>query len=365
MEKKNKGLAILLVITQVVLLVGIGGLFYQNRSLAQTVKEYVAGQGEVHDIYDDTAVVKAYKSGDDSNLGEQDKYVLKKAQEVIKANIKKGMTAYEKEKAIYDWQVAYVAFSDDSMAPITNGSQYNYLPYGVLKYHNAICVGNATTFKLFMDILGIDCKIIHSTENGEHAWDVVKLDDDWYHVDVTFDGGNNGKPGYNYFNVPDSVKDDGSYPWNHDEIPAADGVKYCYVYHNAGNLADVYAVPKYVKQQIKKGSTLISFTLKDNSGYTSETSEYITSALSTDSGAYYSGNVMNDNNQGVNEVSGDDAYVSGGTAGTYSVSTGSVYAIGGKTIYTMSVVYNESGSGNTDNSDKIISKLQEIINGLQ
>ena len=178
------------------------------------------------------------------------------------------------------------------MAPITNGSQYNYLPYGVLKYHNAICVGNATTFKLFMDILGIDCKIIHSTENGEHAWDVVKLDDDWYHVDVTFDGGNNGKPGYNYFNVPDSVKDDGAYPWNHDEIPAADGVKYCYVYHNAGNLADVYAVPKYVKQQIKKGSTLISFTLKDNSGYTSETSEYITSALSTDSGAYYSGNVM-------------------------------------------------------------------------
>ena len=76
-------------------------------------------------------------------------------------------------------------------------------------------------------------------------------------------------------------------------------------------------------------------------------------------------NIMNDNNQGVNEVSGDDAYVSGGTAGTYSVSTGSVYAIGGKTIYTMSVVYNESGSGNTDNSDKIISKLQEIINGLQ
>ena len=95
--------------------------------------------------------------------------------------------------------------------PIVAGGSETHTPYGVLRSHNAICVGNATTFKLFMDALDIPCKIIHSTQNGEHAWDVVQLDGEWYHVDVTFDGGVSGEPGYNYFNMPDSVKDNGSY----------------------------------------------------------------------------------------------------------------------------------------------------------
>ena len=65
----------------------------------------------------------------------------------------------------------------------------SYNPYGFFHDHSTICVGNATTIKLFFDVLGIDSKIIHSTENGEHAWNVVKIDGKWYHLDVTFDGG--------------------------------------------------------------------------------------------------------------------------------------------------------------------------------
>ena len=76
-----------------------------------------------------------------------------------------------------------------------------------------------------MDMLDIPCEIIHSTSEGEHAWNVVQLDGDWYHCDVTFDGGSGEHPGYSMFNVPDSIKDDGSYPWDHNEIPAADGTK--------------------------------------------------------------------------------------------------------------------------------------------
>lgn len=332
MEKKNKALIIACVAMQVILIVGVAVLFVQNTKLADTVKQYVASAGDIHDIYDDSKVVEAYQSGKTDGLDEQDKYVLKKAKEVIKENIKDGMTNYEKEKAIYDWQVAYVAYNDQNLAPISSGDQYSHLPYGVLKYRQAICVGNATTFKLFMDLLGIENQIIHSTEEGEHAWNLVKLDGDWYHSDVTFDGGTNGKPAYTNFNVPDSVKDDGSYPWNHEVIPAADGVKYCYLANEAKELKDIYVLPKYIKQQLAKGTKTITFTLKDAAGYTQNVADYITSAFATGDGELY---------------------------------TNPTLPIGSKSVYVITVdSYNDGGEAD-EASQKIIEKLQEIIDGLQ
>lgn len=168
--------------------------------------------GEIHPIYDDTAVVEAYKSGDDSKLtDDKDKYILKELKKAVGEIIKDGMSEYDKEKAVYDYVFSQTHFNDDSLVAISDDSEddESYNPYGFFHDHSTICVGNATTIKLFFDVLGIDSKIIHSTENGEHAWNVVKIDGKWYHLDVTFDGGNEA-PDYAYFNVPDTAKDDGS-----------------------------------------------------------------------------------------------------------------------------------------------------------
>lgn len=331
MTKKSKIITGILIGMQGILLVAVAGVFLQNNALADMMKAYVASNGEIHEIYDDTKVVEAYKSGNEEGLDEQDKYVLKQAKKVIDENIKDGMTDYEKEKAIYDWQLAYTAYNDNSLSPIASGDQYSHLPYGVFKYHQAICVGNATTFKLLMDMLDIDCKIIHSTEEGEHAWNLVKLDDEWYHCDVTFDGGSAEKPGYTYFNVPDSVKDDGSYPWNHEEIPAADGIKYCYLADHAGDLKDIYDIPEYVKKQLDEGSRKIAFTLKDAKGYNGDVANYITSAF----------------NDGMTEL--------------YQSNT---LQIGNKTIYTIEAYQQDEGMGGQVDPE-VLEKLQEIIDGLQ
>ena len=140
MTKKSKIITGILIGMQGILLVAVAGVFLQNNALADMMKAYVASNGEIHEIYDDTKVVEAYKSGNEEGLDEQDKYVLKQAKKVIDENIKDGMTDYEKEKAIYDWQVAYTAYNDNSLSPIASGDQYSHLPYGVFKYHQAICV---------------------------------------------------------------------------------------------------------------------------------------------------------------------------------------------------------------------------------
>ncbi|MCM1308695.1 MAG: hypothetical protein NC223_08865 [Butyrivibrio sp.] len=209
---------------------------------------------EIHEIWDDTAVVEAYRSGISDGLSEEDLYVLETASAIIDEITDDGMTDYEKELAVYNWQVKYVQYDEEhfSPLPVEDEEEYNYYPYGVLKYHSAICVGNATTFKLFMDMLGIDCRIIHSTEEGEHAWNLVCLDGDWYHVDVTFDSGY-GEPDYAYFNVPDSFKLDGGYPWDRDEFPAAEGFKYCYCFNNAAEAESLDGIMQLIQDTLDNG----------------------------------------------------------------------------------------------------------------
>ncbi len=329
-DKKKKVFVGLVAVTQVVLLLGMVGLFVQNSNLSKSIAQYIGTNSDIHEIWDDSKVVEAYKTGKTDELNEQDKYVLETAKKVIKDNIKEDMTPYEKEKAIYDWQVKYVNFNDSNLSPISNGEEYNHTPYGVLKYHQAICVGNATTFKLFMDILGIENQIIHSTEEGEHAWNLVKLDGDWYHVDITFDGGTFGKAQYSYFNVPDSVKDDGSYPWNHEVIPAADGSKYCYMANEAENLKDVYGLPKALKKAMDKGATAVYYTVGNQEGLTTETVDYICSAFTNEK---------------------------------YEVMSNTTYVIGDKTIYSISISDNDAMADDGQNQ-AVLEKLEKIIEKL-
>ena len=214
---------------------GDNGVFSDNFDVDEKIGAF---SGDVHPIYDDTSVVEAYKSGDSSNItDEKDKFILETASKAIEDNIKDGMTDFEKEKAVYDFVFAQSHYDDGNLAAIPHTAEFSHTPYGVLHDHQAICVGNATTFKLFMDMLGIECKIIHSTEQGEHAWNMVKIDDEWYHVDVTFDGGGMS-PAYSQFNVTDAVKENGGYPWNHDEFPTADSIKYSFVVQNAQKIDD-------------------------------------------------------------------------------------------------------------------------------
>lgn len=238
--------------------------------------------GEVHEIYDDTAVVEAYKSGDDSKLtDDKDKYILKELKKAVSEIIKDGMSDYDKEKAVYDYVFSGTHFNDDSLSAIVDedSDKYSHTPYGFFHDHSTICVGNATTIKLFLDVLGIDSKIIHSTEQGEHAWNVVQIDGKWYHVDVTFDGGDEA-PDYSYFNVPDSVKDDGSYPWNKSDFPACTSTDKCLICEKAKKLSDIYALPGELKKLISEGEGSAYYYIEVPEGVdTSSVSEQLTDVM--------------------------------------------------------------------------------------
>lgn len=78
--------------------------------------------------------------------------------------------------------------------PVTdeNGNQLYYTfyedsdftPFGTLVEGDSVCQGYALAFKLFCDRLGIECGY---AVTSDHIWNVVRLGDYYYHIDVTWD----------------------------------------------------------------------------------------------------------------------------------------------------------------------------------
>lgn len=203
--------------------------------------------GNQYEIRSTKDISDAYRSGDDSRLSDTDKATLKTATDILKSIIKDGDSDYQKEKAVYEWMYKNIGQGASTVVtlPATGGSDFT--PQGVLVSHQAVCVGYATTFRMFMQMLGMECHIVH---NDYHSWDLVKLDDGcWYHVDIYSDV--SGRTEYQNFNMTDAVAESG-HDWDTTALPAADGLKYTSPVQNSKEVADLYAIIPAVKKEIEK-----------------------------------------------------------------------------------------------------------------
>lgn len=136
-------------------------------------------------------------------------------------------------------------------------------PYGTLKYHNAVCVGYATTFRLFMQMLDIPCMVVHNTERY-HSWNLVQIEGNWYHVDIYSD---QGVGSYANFNMNDELAAV-SHDWDRDFFPAATSLEYNYAYQNRVSVKDIYQIPAMIRQAMeeKQGGLFLDFPSLDENG---------------------------------------------------------------------------------------------------
>ncbi|PGT90032.1 S-layer protein [Bacillus thuringiensis] len=144
---------------------------------------------------------------------EQTEYVMAKSKAVVRSIIQNGMDEHEKVKAIHDYVVKHVAYDTSYTA---------YTGYDALAKGSAVCQGYVLlTYQLLKDA-GIDSHIVVGNGN-RHAWNMVKIDNKWYHLDTTWDDPIPDKQGrvvYNYFNLSDEqISKD--HTWNRSEYPQA------------------------------------------------------------------------------------------------------------------------------------------------
>lgn len=93
-------------------------------------------------------------------------------------------STYDKIKAVHDYICNTVSYSFETR---DNYVGYDYRSaYDALVSQQGVCTSYALLFQKFMDQMGIPCYIAHGTLNGVgHAWNIVQLDGQWYHMDCT------------------------------------------------------------------------------------------------------------------------------------------------------------------------------------
>ncbi|MBQ7076867.1 MAG: transglutaminase domain-containing protein [Lachnospiraceae bacterium] len=256
---KKTLLTVVAVVVTLALFAGVGASIYYSVSSYNSITAYVK---EMHDkeipeetrendvkiaesykIMSTEDISDAYKSGDTSKLNDKQKETLDMAKKVVDEVIKDGMSDFEKEVAIYDWMCKNLAHDENLLVVIPTGSGEPDTPYGVLKFHNAVCVGYATTFRLFMQMMDIECMVVHNTE-CYHSWDLVKIDGDWYHTDIYADV---GRGNYTHFNLPDSMRRTQA-NWDTSYFPAATSLKYNKSMENMVKVANVFELPTALSQ---------------------------------------------------------------------------------------------------------------------
>ncbi|MDE6261397.1 MAG: transglutaminase-like domain-containing protein [Oscillospiraceae bacterium] len=212
--------------------------------------------GGEYEIRSTTHISDAYKTGDDSQLSSEDKETLKMAKAVLDEVIEDGMSDYEKERAVYQWMVKNIGGSSRGVISRPGMRHSAFTPHDVLTSRNAVCVGYATTFRLFLNMMDIDVHIVH---NEYHSWDLVKLDGEWYHVDIYSDS--HGVM-YANFNMTDAVCRNG-HSWDESALPEAKSVKYSPAVQNGVEVDSLYDVPAALKQAMdSEDNSAIYFKFK-------------------------------------------------------------------------------------------------------
>lgn len=207
-------------------------------------------------------ISKAYLAGRDSGLDAKQKEVYDLASSTLKTIIKDDMTTFQKEKAVYDWMCKNLEMAETSEVNIPVSSSQIDEPYGVLKTGTGVPVGFATTFRMFMEMLEIPCKVVHDT-GFTNAWNMVQMDDEnWYHVDV---GSDITYGNYENFNMNEPVCAY-KHTWDTDFFPAATGTKYCYALMKAGEVKDLYNIPTRIKKAYDKKQKCVFLKFKTSSG---------------------------------------------------------------------------------------------------
>ncbi len=182
-------------------------------------------------LYDTSAIRKAYEEGaaaDLEGLSEKDARVLACVQSVIKNHITGDMTDYEKELALHDWLMSVGTFDRSVFDPRTpQGADDSSIPYGVLINGAGTAVGYASAFQLFMDLVDIECitvvgAVFSSME--DHAWNMVKLEGEWYCVDPGWNKA--GEDSHLYFNVTSQYMADTDHQWDYENVPLATATRF-------------------------------------------------------------------------------------------------------------------------------------------
>lgn len=182
-------------------------------------------------LYDTSAILAAWETGDPSPLSGYDREIFNSAKKVLDKILKDGMSGLQKETAIYSWIVNNVNYDWTHQDVTRETPRESFTPYGGLVNRTAVCLGYAATFQLLMDLAGVECVTVTGAAFSsleDHGWNMVRLNGNWYCVDVTWDanyreqGATRGRErDWRFFNITSDDMAATDHQWDYANTPEA------------------------------------------------------------------------------------------------------------------------------------------------
>lgn len=130
---------------------------------------------------------------------------MRAAENAFYQTVPDDLSAFDRELMVHDFLIANVAYDENvDIDNPQNNEPDIYNAYGALVNKVAVCEGYARAFQMLMNGIGVHCVgIVGKSENQMHMWNAVLLDEDWYHIDVTWDDQEKDYAKYVFFNLND------------------------------------------------------------------------------------------------------------------------------------------------------------------
>lgn len=190
-------------------------------------------------LYDTSDIQAAWESGEEDGLSEKDAAILAACRAIFAEYVTADMTDFEKELALHDALVELGHYDRTVYNHATpQGRPDNTNPYGILVEGYGICLGYATAFQLLMDLAGVECLTVVGASYGstsDHAWNLVRLEGEWYAVDPTWNDPTSGEHvtgaagerlRHRYFNVTSDYLRETDHQWDYLSVPEAEGTRF-------------------------------------------------------------------------------------------------------------------------------------------
>lgn len=191
----------------------------------------------IHQAFDSNIGYIRLNYTEDTTTAIKEKIGLMKGRVDYYARGLDGYSDYEKELIIHD--------------RIANDVSYSHLEDLPRKYHTAegtllegvgVCDSFSKAYQLVLNHVGIDSIIVlGELSDGPHAWNMVKIGDSWYHVDITsshsiYDDTN--IINHAYFNLTTEAEKNISIINDESVLPKADSTEYNFYYKEGLVLAE-------------------------------------------------------------------------------------------------------------------------------
>lgn len=167
-------------------------------------------------------------------------------------------TEYERFKSIYDCMVRNISYDFERVASKkTEDIAYAHTILGVFAKKKAVCDGISKAFKYVLERAGIDSIVVFGKMglNGEpHAWNIVWIDDEPCHVDLTWavENSNTRRINHDYVGLTDAqIKKDHSID-DALKVPKCDNEELDFYIRNKSAIKSQEELKVYLQQHAKE-----------------------------------------------------------------------------------------------------------------